>query len=155
MMLKVHRAAILELGRSTYTLEECHSWAHGLALHGYKSAMAGGEYFIVAVSDSEVIGFCSFESNEILGLFIAPANARRGVATQLLRQAEEQILANGADEMQRDLTIGTAREVIDQIKRYEDLGYDEYAFWIDSGMDFERKRASLSRFIDDVMPAFA
>jgi hypothetical protein len=57
--------------------------------------------------------------------------------------------------MLRDLTIGTAREVIDQIKRYEDLGYDEYAFWIDSGMDFERKRASLSRFIDDVMPAFS
>jgi alkanesulfonate monooxygenase SsuD/methylene tetrahydromethanopterin reductase-like flavin-dependent oxidoreductase (luciferase family) len=59
------------------------------------------------------------------------------------------------ENMLRDLTIGTAREVIDQIKRYEDLGYDEYAFWIDSGMDFERKRASLSRFIDDVMPAFS
>ena len=59
------------------------------------------------------------------------------------------------ENMMRDLTIGTAQEVIDQIKRYEDLGYDEYAFWIDSGMDFERKRASLSRFIDDVMPAFS
>ena len=54
----------------------------------------------------------------------------------------------------RDLTIGTAQEVIDQIKRYEDLGYDEYSFWVDSGMSIERKRASLSRFIDDVMPAF-
>lgn len=58
------------------------------------------------------------------------------------------------ENMARDLTIGTAQEVIDQIKRYEDLGYDEYSFWIDSGMDFARKRASLSRFIDDVMPAF-
>ena len=28
------------------------------------------------------------------------------------------------------------------------------AFWIDSGMSAERKRASLARFIDDVMPAF-
>ena len=58
------------------------------------------------------------------------------------------------ENMQRDLTIGTARQVIDRIRRYEDLGYDEYSFWIDSGMDFERKRASLARFIDDVMPAF-
>jgi alkanesulfonate monooxygenase SsuD/methylene tetrahydromethanopterin reductase-like flavin-dependent oxidoreductase (luciferase family) len=58
------------------------------------------------------------------------------------------------ENMQRDLTMGTAQEVIDQIKRYEDLGYDEYAFWIDSGMDFPRKRDSLSRFINDVMPAF-
>ncbi|MBL4785926.1 MAG: LLM class flavin-dependent oxidoreductase, partial [Cohaesibacteraceae bacterium] len=58
------------------------------------------------------------------------------------------------ENMKRDLTIGTAQEVIDQIKRYEDLGYDEYSFWIDSGMSAERKRASLSRFINDVMPAF-
>ena len=58
------------------------------------------------------------------------------------------------ENMLSDLTIGTQPEVIDKIKRYEDLGYDEYAFWIDSGMSSERKRASLARFIDDVMPAF-
>ena len=58
------------------------------------------------------------------------------------------------ENMARDLTIGTAQDVIDQIKRYEDMGYDEYSFWIDSGMSAERKRASLARFIDDVMPAF-
>ncbi|GGA21952.1 LLM class flavin-dependent oxidoreductase [Neptunicoccus cionae] len=72
--------------------------------------------------------------------------------------SEDEMAANtmmSPENMQRDLTIGTAQEVIDQIKRYEDLGYDEYAFWIDSGMDFARKRASLARFIDDVMPAFA
>ena len=58
------------------------------------------------------------------------------------------------ENMKRDLTMGTAQEVIDQIKRYEDLGYDEYSFWIDSGMSHERKRTSLARFIDDVIPAF-
>jgi len=58
------------------------------------------------------------------------------------------------ENMRRDLTIGTAQDVIDQIKRYEDLGYDEYSFWSDSGMPYEQKRASLIRFIDDVMPAF-
>ena len=71
--------------------------------------------------------------------------------------SDEDLAANkmmSPQNMMRDLTIGTAQEVIDQIKRYEDLGYDEYSFWIDSGMDFERKRSSLSRFIDDVMPAF-
>ncbi|WP_298676676.1 LLM class flavin-dependent oxidoreductase [uncultured Lentibacter sp.] len=71
--------------------------------------------------------------------------------------SEEEMAANtlmSPENMLRDLTLGTKQEVIDQIKRYEDLGYDEYAFWIDSGMSAERKRASLSRFIDDVMPAF-
>ncbi len=57
--------------------------------------------------------------------------------------------------LRRDLTMGTAREVIDQIRRYEDLGYDEFSYWIDSGMSYERKRVSLERFINDVMPAFA
>ncbi|MFK7761838.1 MAG: LLM class flavin-dependent oxidoreductase [Roseobacter sp.] len=59
------------------------------------------------------------------------------------------------ENLARDLTIGTAEDVIDRIKRYEDMGYDEFSFWIDSGMTTARKRASLSRFIDDVMPAFA
>ena len=60
-----------------------------------------------------------------------------------------------AQTLRQDLTIGTAQEVIDRLKRYEDLGYDEFSFWIDSGMSTERKRASLARFIDDVMPAFS
>lgn len=70
---------------------------------------------------------------------------------------DDEIAANAMmapDNLARDLTIGTAQEVIDRIKRYEDLGYDEFSFWIDSGMSAERKRASLARFIDDVMPAF-
>ncbi len=60
-----------------------------------------------------------------------------------------------AENMKRDLTIGTSAQVIERIKRYEDLGFDEYSFWIDSGMPFDRKCASLRRFIDEVMPAFA
>ncbi|WP_170457560.1 LLM class flavin-dependent oxidoreductase [Ruegeria arenilitoris] len=56
--------------------------------------------------------------------------------------------------MERDLVIGTADTVIDRLRRCEELGYDEYSFWIDSSMPFERKKASLERFIKDVMPAF-
>lgn len=79
---------------------------------------------------------------------------RQGLIEEL---SEEEMAANtmmAPENIKRDLTIGTSQEVIDQIKRYEDLGYDEYSFWIDSGMSFERKRDSLARFIDDVMPAF-
>ena len=57
--------------------------------------------------------------------------------------------------MIRDNVIATPPDAIARIKAYEALGYDEYAFWIDSGMSFERKKASLRRFIDDVVPAFA
>jgi alkanesulfonate monooxygenase SsuD/methylene tetrahydromethanopterin reductase-like flavin-dependent oxidoreductase (luciferase family) len=71
--------------------------------------------------------------------------------------SEDEITANPMyqpENLLRDLTIGTAQQVIDRLKRYEDMGYDEFSFWIDSGMPFARKRESLMRFVDDVMPAF-
>ncbi|MEE9375412.1 MAG: LLM class flavin-dependent oxidoreductase [Rhizobiaceae bacterium] len=58
------------------------------------------------------------------------------------------------EAMERDLVIGTAEKVIERLKKYEALGYDEYSFWIDSSMSFKRKKASLERFINEVMPAF-
>ncbi|MGC1503305.1 MAG: GNAT family N-acetyltransferase [Sulfitobacter sp.] len=105
MMLKVHTAAILELGRSEYTPEECQSWAHGLTLQGYQSAMARGECFIVAVRGGKIIGFCSFDSNEIMGLFVAPDSARLGVGTRLLKQVEENIRAIGAEHIFLDAAL--------------------------------------------------
>ena len=56
--------------------------------------------------------------------------------------------------MRENMAIGSASQVIERLERYRDLGYDEYAYWIDSGMSIERKRSSLARFIDEVMPAF-
>ena len=83
---------------------------------------------------------------------------KRPVKQGLIQElTDEEMAANtlmAPENLRRDLTMGTAQDVIDQIKRYEDLGYDEYSFWIDSGMSFERKRDSLARFINDVMPAF-
>jgi alkanesulfonate monooxygenase SsuD/methylene tetrahydromethanopterin reductase-like flavin-dependent oxidoreductase (luciferase family) len=83
---------------------------------------------------------------------------KRPVRQGLIEALTEDEIASNAmmapENLKRDLTIGTAREVVDRIKRYEDLGYDEFSYWIDSGMSADRKRASLARFIDDVMPAF-
>lgn len=50
--------------------------------------------------------------------------------------------------------IGTPDQVIERLRFYETLGYDEYSFWIDSGMSYEKKRRSLELFINEVMPAF-
>ncbi|MEX0305408.1 MAG: LLM class flavin-dependent oxidoreductase, partial [Leisingera sp.] len=70
---------------------------------------------------------------------------------------DEEIAAHpfySPEAMERDLVIGEPAAVIERLKKYEALGYDEYAFWIDSSMPFARKKASLERFITDVMPAF-
>ncbi len=60
-----------------------------------------------------------------------------------------------AAAMRKNQIIGEADEVIARVKSYETLGYDEFSFWIDTGMSFARKKASLERLIRDVMPAFA
>jgi flavin-dependent trigonelline monooxygenase, oxygenase component len=57
--------------------------------------------------------------------------------------------------MRQNQIIGQPDEVIARLKGYEALGYDEFSFWIDTGMSFARKKASLQRLIRDVMPAFA
>ena len=56
--------------------------------------------------------------------------------------------------MRRDLIIEQPAGVIERLKKYEAMGYDEYSFWLDSSMSFERKKSSLLRFINEVMPAF-
>ncbi|PWJ54325.1 Flavin-dependent oxidoreductase, luciferase family (includes alkanesulfonate monooxygenase SsuD and methylene tetrahydromethanopterin reductase) [Quadrisphaera granulorum] len=58
------------------------------------------------------------------------------------------------DSLHRTAMIGTPAEVVRRIKEYEQLGVDEYSFWIDNGMTHEEKRASLQLFIEEVVPAF-
>lgn len=110
-------------------------------------------------SDSEDVARAARQLSRFYCYFGAWFQNRRDVRQGLIDPlSRDELAANtmmSPGNMLRDLTIGTAQDVIDRIKRYEDLGYDEYSFWIDSGMDFERKRASLARFIDDVMPAFS
>lgn len=99
------------------------------------------------------------EINRFYCYFGAWFKNERPVSQGLIeRLSEEEIKAHpfySPEAMLRDNVIATAEDAIARIKTYESLGYDEYSFWIDSGMSFERKKASLERFIKDVMPAFA
>lgn len=109
-------------------------------------------------ADGDDVALAARELSRFYCYFGAWFQNKRPVHQGLIEQlSDEDLAANSMmspQNMAKDLTIGTAQQVIDQIKRYEDLGYDEYAFWIDSGMSFIRKRESLKRFINDVMPAF-
>ncbi|MFK7869534.1 MAG: LLM class flavin-dependent oxidoreductase [Roseobacter sp.] len=109
-------------------------------------------------SDAEDVSRAAAELSRFYCYFGAWFQNKRPVAQGSIAALSKAEMAANAmmapENMARDLTVGTAHDVVARIKRYEALGYDEYAFWIDSGMSFERKRASLMRFIDDVMPAF-
>ena len=109
-------------------------------------------------SDDDDVALAARELSRFYCYFGAWFQNKRPVEQGLIETlADEELAANtmmAPENMARDLTIGTSTDIIEKIRTYEKLGYDEYAFWIDSGMSFERKRASLERFINDVMPAF-
>ena len=110
-------------------------------------------------SDSDDAETAARELSRFYCYFSAWFQNKRPVSQgQIAQLTDDEITENklvAPENLRRDLTIGTKQEVIDRIKRYEDLGFDEFSFWIDSGMSPERKRASLARFLDDVVPAFA
>ena len=83
-------------------------------------------------------------------------NVRPVFQAQMKPLSAEELAANpvnAPDALRENLAIGSAAQVIERIKRYEDMGYDEYAYWMDSGIDPAIKRDALCRFIDKVIPA--
>ena len=72
-----------------------------------------------------------------------------------LSEADRAAMPNYAPALiRKNLVIGEPAEVIARLKIYEELGYDQYAIWIDSGISHERKKKSLELFVKHVMPAF-
>lgn len=63
-----------------------------MELGRYQVAMnSGGETFLVAEANEKLVGFCSYKDDEIVGLYVDPTAARRGIGTQLLLAAEDEI----------------------------------------------------------------
>lgn len=110
-------------------------------------------------SDGDDVAQATKELSVYYNYFFAWFKNEKPIRQGLIqRLTEEEMAANAnlsPEIMHKNLPIGTADDVIARLKHYEALGYDEYSFWIDTGMSFERKKASLERFIRDVMPAFA
>lgn len=110
-------------------------------------------------SDSDDAKRAAEDINRFYCYFGAWFKNERPISQGLIQSLSEGDIAShpfySPEAMLRDNVIATADDAITRIKFYESLGYDEYSYWIDSGMSFERKKASLERFIQDVMPAFA
>ena len=112
------------------------------------------------VADSEADAqLAAEEINRFYCYFGAWFKNERPINQGLIEElTEAEIAAHpfySAEAMRKNQVIGEPAEVIARLKTYEALGYDEFSLWIDSGMSFERKKASLQRLIRDVMPAFA
>jgi flavin-dependent trigonelline monooxygenase, oxygenase component len=108
-------------------------------------------------SDETDIERAAKEISVYYNYFFAWFKNERAINQGLMSPLSEDDLRNpmiSPEVMRQNNVVGDAATVIARLKTYEAMGYDEYSFWIDTGMSFERKKASLERFIADVMPAF-
>jgi len=98
------------------------------------------------------------ELSRYYNYFFAWFKNERPITQGLIQPLSEEELAENETlhphKMLENMPVGSAGQVIERIKVYEQQGWDEYALWIDSGMSFARKQGSLQRFIEQVMPAF-
>lgn len=115
-LLAIHRCSILRLGLTVYSEVQCRSWAYGLTAKGYETTMDAGEKYFVASQQDEIIGFCSYQFNEIKGLFVHPDNARHGIGTALLTRVEADINSILSEEIVLDAALPA-------VPFYKALGY--------------------------------
>lgn len=111
----------------------------------------------VGANEDEVVKACR-DFSRYYNYFSGWFRNERPVANAFIQDfSEAEIAANdmfAPEVMHSNLIVGEPDRVIDRIKGYESMGYDDYSFWIDSGMSFAQKKKSLELFINEVMPAF-
>ena len=78
----------------------------------------------------------------------------QGLIKMLTEEEMSKMEMYSPENMQKNNIIGTPESTIQRLKTCEELGYDEYCYWIDSSMSFANKKKSLKLFIEKVMPYF-
>lgn len=115
-LLAIHTGAILATTDAFYSAAERQSWAHGLTAEGYARARDGGESFIVATVDGAAVGFCSWNSQQVLGLYVGPDHQGHGIGKMLLRHGEAALLDLG-------VTLSRIHASLPAVAFYRSHGY--------------------------------
>ena len=67
-------------------------------------------------------------------------------------------VSNAADyeptTLSENLMFGTPDEVVAKLRRYEDLGVDEFVYYASLGLGLAEQKRSMELFSNEVMPAF-
>ncbi len=113
-LMRLHRSAILAIHPDVYTLEELQSWAFGLRGDQYKSP-DGGRFEVVEIG-GVVVAFRDHTDDEVLGLYVDPAWQGHGMGAELMRLAEERMVARGAARAKVHASLSAQ-------SFYERLGY--------------------------------
>ncbi len=112
-----------------------------------------------AVYDSDegknaVVAAAQRQLGQFENLFKNLGDVHNGFAKELpmdqVRNAADYEPAN----LINNLMFGTPDECIEKLKRYQDLGVDEFIYYSSLGLDHPRQKHSMDLFCNEVIPAF-
>lgn len=88
-LIDIQRRAILAVGTEAYGRDVAESWAAGLVGDGMRAHLDAGDAIDVALDEEtgQPVASCGYRAGEIMGLFVDPGHARRGLARALLGRA--------------------------------------------------------------------
>ncbi|UZF94265.1 GNAT family N-acetyltransferase [Bosea sp. NBC_00550] len=92
----IHSACLTQTLSTLYSPEQIAAWMQGRTPEGYLKAATSGEIFFVAETVSGIIGFASWEDDELLALFVHPDFQGRGVGSQLFEACISDAIASGS-----------------------------------------------------------
>jgi putative acetyltransferase len=106
-LCEIQTSAIRKLGLSHYSQSDVDAWAEGLAPDPYVDLIAK-TCVLVAERDGVPIGFSSLDlqTGEFVSLYVAPAEARRGVGHRLVAELMEQGRAAGLARIFCESSLG-------------------------------------------------
>jgi putative acetyltransferase len=80
----IHGACLSRTLLGRYTHEQITAWMDGRTPEGYIRASEAGERFFVAEMNASVVGYASWEDDELLSLFVHPDCQSQGVGSGLI-----------------------------------------------------------------------
>lgn len=93
---RIHYACLTRTLSANYSSDQIAAWMKGRSPSGYVKAAAAGERFFVAESDGRIVGFASWEDDELLALFVDPDTQRAGIGSRLLQVCFEDAASHGS-----------------------------------------------------------
>ena len=102
------------LGR--YSREQIDAWMAGRTPQGYLRAAEAGEAFFVAEEGGAVVGYASWQEDELLSLFVHPDFQGRGIGSALMSACFD-------DAERRNATISIVKSVLGAEEFYGRHGF--------------------------------
>lgn len=87
-------------------------------------------------------------------LFTGQGEVEQGVPKSMDQASLDAHPDYNLESLHENLVFGTPGEVIDKLRRYEEIGADEFIYYASMGLGHEEQRRSMELFCSEVIPAF-